>query len=287
MITDLRALSLTQPWPFIVMNFGKDVENRSINIGNYRGPLLLHAAKGMTAEDYEAAVNFVRARFGFALAHLIPPPNSPLLVRGAIVARTNVVNQIRPGEELLLSEDQRKWYMGLHAYVFDRVVSTPIVPCKGALGFWRVPAEVIAELDEKTPPTSCEADGATTTAEPPTAVPTTLTLEPGTDQSDDARRHTLTGVDAPRQGPTMRGSLDASRLSVDLRDERTRAKAIRKIVSVLKRTRGNAVKAAEKLGAGHSTLMRWIHDYPEIAAALEQIRLEAGGTLHPNRVGAR
>ena len=41
----MRAPSLTQPWPWIILNLGKDVENRVWST-KHRGPFLLHAAKG-------------------------------------------------------------------------------------------------------------------------------------------------------------------------------------------------------------------------------------------------
>lgn len=39
-----RALSITRPWPDLILHHGKTVENRTWTT-RYRGPLILHAAK--------------------------------------------------------------------------------------------------------------------------------------------------------------------------------------------------------------------------------------------------
>lgn len=147
----MRALSLTQPWAWIILNLGKRVENRSRNIGNYRGPLLLHASKTMRQRDWWEAYDFCAKHFGHVgFADRIPKPAS--LVRGAIVGRCNVIEQIAPNHSTAgLSDDQRRWYMGAHAYVLDDVKPTPVVYCSGLLGFWAVPDDVVAELTPSKP----------------------------------------------------------------------------------------------------------------------------------------
>lgn len=43
-IVGMKALSIIMPWPWLIMKFGKDVENRSWST-SYRGQLLIHASK--------------------------------------------------------------------------------------------------------------------------------------------------------------------------------------------------------------------------------------------------
>ncbi|MBE7953597.1 ASCH domain-containing protein [Microbacterium sp. R1] len=46
----MRILTVRQPWAWAIIHGGKTVENRSTNIaGDYRGPVLIHAAIGKTA----------------------------------------------------------------------------------------------------------------------------------------------------------------------------------------------------------------------------------------------
>jgi hypothetical protein len=144
----MRALSLTQPWPWIILHLGKRIENRSRNIGSYRGPLLLHASAKMTRKDWQSAHDFVKRRLGAPQAARIPTPGDERLVFGAVVARCCVTGQFGPGFSLLLWTDEGRridprWYMGGHAYLFTEVEALPPLPCKGALGFWRPPASIV------------------------------------------------------------------------------------------------------------------------------------------------
>lgn len=43
----MKALSIRQPWAWLILHGGKDIENRSWNT-NFRGRFLIHAAAGMT-----------------------------------------------------------------------------------------------------------------------------------------------------------------------------------------------------------------------------------------------
>jgi hypothetical protein len=47
----MKALSIRQPWAWLIVNGYKDIENRSWAT-KFRGPVLIHAAKGMTGAEY-------------------------------------------------------------------------------------------------------------------------------------------------------------------------------------------------------------------------------------------
>ena len=51
------ALSLRQPWAWLVVHGGKTLENRKWRT-HRRGPFIVHASKGMTVAEYEGAVAF-------------------------------------------------------------------------------------------------------------------------------------------------------------------------------------------------------------------------------------
>lgn len=148
----MKALSLTQPWAWIILHLGKRIENRSRNLGNYRGTLLLHASKGMTAADYQSALTFVFQRFGRDVAERIPGVRSPLLVRGAIVGVCEVVDSFGASPAERCPSGQSWWYMGAHAYVLSdvRELTAPI-PCKGALGFWTPEPDTVKAVRESLP----------------------------------------------------------------------------------------------------------------------------------------
>ena len=58
----MKAISIRQPWAWLILNARKDVESRDwIYPCRHRGPLLIHASKTCTRREYESAVLFCRA----------------------------------------------------------------------------------------------------------------------------------------------------------------------------------------------------------------------------------
>lgn len=164
----MKALSITQPWPWIILHLGKRIENRSRNIGSVRGPLFLHATSSMRREDWERAVAFVRQRSGDALADTIPVPTwkdsvkrgvHPELPLGVIVARTEIIAR-RPGPQAswtvsaqkaqlppTLLDQEKRWYMGQYAYLLGAVTPVHPIPARGFQCFWEIPAEIAEQLE--------------------------------------------------------------------------------------------------------------------------------------------
>lgn len=154
----LKALSLTQPWSTLVVSGQKRVETRSWST-TWRGWLAIHASKGLPREAIELC--FEEPFAGALKAAGIRVPND--LPRGAIVglARLRGCYQIGPssvwpprGSELdgLLTDTEREfgnYEPGRFAWVFGgvRVLKAPI-PCRGALGLWTPPEDVLAQLEE-------------------------------------------------------------------------------------------------------------------------------------------
>ena len=125
----------------------------------------------MTSDDWWLAYDFVRARLDAETAVRIPGPFPPAFLRadfdhrgmvcrrithpalplGAIVARCNVVGQLKPDgcvdPNADWAEQKAHWYMGKHAYLLDAVEPTSVVPCKGALGFWNVPQDALQQME--------------------------------------------------------------------------------------------------------------------------------------------
>ena len=147
----MKALSLTRPWGWIILNLGKRIENRTWET-EYRGPVLLHSSKTMTRNDWYSAHDFVE-RFDPEGASRIPQPKDPRLVASAIVGYAEIIGVIQPGWRLRRKvserqraelEAQKHWYMGSYGFVLRNVRPTPIVPCSGLLGLWTPSAAVVA-----------------------------------------------------------------------------------------------------------------------------------------------
>ena len=49
---EMRALSIRQPWAWLIVNGHKDIENRSWRT-KYRGPFLVHAGLKVEKEVYD------------------------------------------------------------------------------------------------------------------------------------------------------------------------------------------------------------------------------------------
>jgi len=117
-----KALSIRQPWAWLIVNGHKDIENRQW-LTHYRGALLVHAAKGMTRDEYA---------FGFVLAEEngIELPAFEELELGGIVGRVDVVDCV--------NRDPSPWFFGDYGFVLKNAKPLPFHPCKGKLGFFQV-----------------------------------------------------------------------------------------------------------------------------------------------------
>mgnify|MGYP001114609934 CR=1 FL=1 len=56
----MKALSIRQPWAWLIVHAGKNIENRSWR-SHYHGRFLVHAAKGMTRQEYDEAKAWAHA----------------------------------------------------------------------------------------------------------------------------------------------------------------------------------------------------------------------------------
>lgn len=150
-----KALSIRQPWVWAICYGGKRLENRAWGGWNnhqkkFRGEFCIHAASGMTREDYRLAREFMMDRCG------VEPPPAKDLVRGAIVATAKVVGWA--------TKSINPWFMGPGALIIDevKILDAPI-PCSGALGWfdWKPNGEEICapakwmlpKAEKPTPPT--------------------------------------------------------------------------------------------------------------------------------------
>jgi hypothetical protein len=129
----MKALSVRQPWAWLIANGHKTVENRSRNIGRHLGRLYIHASKIMTQADYEACVLFLRS--SVELAHLVDVlPKPAELDRGGLVGTVRVWG-LDNANELI----RDPWYTGEFAYLLNDAVPLEIfAPCAGRLGFFEI-----------------------------------------------------------------------------------------------------------------------------------------------------
>jgi hypothetical protein len=129
----MKALSVRQPWAFFIVSGYKPVENRQWWT-QYRGPLLIHAAKGMTKFEYEDCADLVAA-IAKKTGVSIPMPAFERLERGGIVGKADLVDCVSDSDSL--------WFTGKFGFVLENAVPLPFKPYKGQLGFFDVPDEIL------------------------------------------------------------------------------------------------------------------------------------------------
>lgn len=143
----MKALSGRQPWWWAILHAGKRIENRSWHTA-YRGPILLHAAKGCTKHEFRDAFGWMRKVFGADWIMQHGPPRFENMVRGGIVGRARIVDVIRPATGGLFGPCNcarrvdgidGRWHMHEQfGFVLTDVEPLPFVPCKGALSLFEL-----------------------------------------------------------------------------------------------------------------------------------------------------
>lgn len=126
------AISIRQPWASLIVHNFKPGENRNWST-NVRGPILIHAAKGMTKREYKEAMDFaLRIDPGISLfEYLFEPDNLP---RGGIIGSANLFDCVRASSS--------PWFQGPFFFCLcdNKAFSAKgFVQYKGQLGFFDVP----------------------------------------------------------------------------------------------------------------------------------------------------
>lgn len=118
-LENLRALSIRQPWAWLIVNGYKDVENRSWPT-QHRGPLLIHA--GASRVHLRADETRVEERFG------IRPPTEYDF--GGIIGSVDLLDCGERVDSPWHEPEFIGWLLG-------KPRRLPFRPVKGALGLFR------------------------------------------------------------------------------------------------------------------------------------------------------
>lgn len=120
----MKALSILQPWAWLIANGHKDIENRVWRT-NFRGEFLIHAGKRWGWEQEEDRDDVARWFPDIEL-----PTSFDL---GGIVGRARVVDCV--------SEHDSPWFNGPFGFVIADATPLPFAPCRGALNFFQAPLQ--------------------------------------------------------------------------------------------------------------------------------------------------
>ncbi len=121
----MYALSIRQPWAWLVANGFKDVENRNWPT-MHRGPVLIHAAKTMSNAEYADCYDFVKYTFGDRIAF----PSLDELKRGGIIGIGEIVDCV--------TRSPSRWFFGPYGFVIQGTKVLPFHSLRGQLNFFDV-----------------------------------------------------------------------------------------------------------------------------------------------------
>lgn len=133
----LKALSLKQPFAWLIANGYLLVDDRSWGT-SYRGPILIHASKGLYEEYYQ----YIKSHTD------IPIPDRDQLEYGGVVGMAKLVLCCKPGElPAGLSREQRSHFGGVHVeyygFLFSQARPLPLMPCAGKLGIFEIDMDAL------------------------------------------------------------------------------------------------------------------------------------------------
>jgi hypothetical protein len=132
-----KALSFKQPFAWLIANGYLLVDDRTWGT-QYRGPVLIHASKGLYKEYYD----YIKCRTD------VPIPDRDKLDYGGIVGIAKLVLCSRPGElPAAISREQRAHFGGVHqeyfGFLFEQATPLAFMPCRGKLGMFEIDMDTL------------------------------------------------------------------------------------------------------------------------------------------------
>ncbi|QDV34975.1 ASCH domain-containing protein [Tautonia plasticadhaerens] len=116
----MKALSIQQPWAWLIAHGFKPLENRTWNT-KFRGELLIHAGKTFDSDGYD----WVREEFPE-----IPMPAPGDFERGGIVGKADLTDVVKSSDS--------PWFSGPVGFCLERAQPVDFLPMPGKLGFFEV-----------------------------------------------------------------------------------------------------------------------------------------------------
>ena len=115
-----KAISIQQPWAWLIAHGYKDIENRDWAT-KHRGGIFIHASKKIDKEGYIwVAVNFPH----------IPLPAIDKLETGGVVAHVELFDCVESSNS--------PWFFGKYGFRLRDVTSLAFSPSKGQLGIFNI-----------------------------------------------------------------------------------------------------------------------------------------------------
>lgn len=119
----MKTISIKQPWAWLIIHGGKDIENRDWYT-RIRGRVAIHAGK------YRPSDSELR---NIEKAFRVSIPRDRLQF-GGIIGTVEIVNCV--------TDHPSRWFFGTFGFVLARPRPVRFLPCTGKLGFFKAPQDL-------------------------------------------------------------------------------------------------------------------------------------------------
>lgn len=131
------ALSIMQPWAWLIVEGFKDVENRNWKPTNpglkFRGPIAIHAGKKIDKEPHSDVIRGINPATGYRdlEGNQYPACFGREVETGGIVGIAEICD--------VVTKSESDWFFGPYGFVIRNAKPIDFIPCTGQLGFfdWR------------------------------------------------------------------------------------------------------------------------------------------------------
>lgn len=114
-----KAISINQPWAWLIVNGYKDIENRDWRT-HRRGEILIHAGKKFDDHGYQWVKDYYPN---------IKMPDKKDFFMGGIVGSAEISDCVE--------KHSSEWFFGEFGFVLKNAKPCDPIPCKGALMFFQ------------------------------------------------------------------------------------------------------------------------------------------------------
>lgn len=123
----MRALSIMQPWAWLIVHGHKPVENRKWPT-SFRGPFLVHAGQKFDQAGYDVV------RECYPEIQMPAPSEFP---KGGIVGVATITDCV--------TRMNSSWFYGPYGFLLEDARPLPLVQFRGQLSFFDVPDKCLAD----------------------------------------------------------------------------------------------------------------------------------------------
>ena len=126
----MKALSVKQPWAYLICAGYKDIENRDwkLPLAMYGERIYIHTGKGRVENDV-GTIGWIKERLTDAQWAMLYQVINRGFARGAIIGEAAI--------NYCVESSNSPWFVGKYGFVLKNpVLYDKPIPCRGALGFF-------------------------------------------------------------------------------------------------------------------------------------------------------